>query len=520
MIDLVQLEAAGEIVRAPALAVRLPAAPRRYYYHGWQSWSPAIWTDTELRLPTPHPKRLHPMQFDPAHIFEPHPHGSGLAAVEMEDGGVVLLGALGMDAHVELAGNEVRGTYEGTTGEWFVDRGDERSVFARYARELGKRLGKKSSNRAPRVWCSWYSLFTAIDEPRLARVFDGLGDLPFDVLQVDDGWQQSVGDWEANAKFSSGMQTLAQRIKATGRRAGLWLAPLIAVKSSRLFRQHRDWFLRDARGRLVSAGFNWGEQLYALDTTHPLVIQWLKGLMQKTRAWGYDYLKLDFLYAGALPGQRHTATAREMAYRESLETMREVLGEDAFLLACGAPILPSLGVCDALRIGPDTAPQWESQRDAVLLHNPAIPGTRNAIRTTLNRMWLKPLVHIDPDVVYFRSVDCDLTPQQKNLLQSLALVCDFRATSDLPQWLGESERDSLREFLTARPRIEQTGARSFKLDGRELDYSSVMELTATPGRWTAIKGAAFGWLANHTWTLRIDHELGKRNLRQRMKDAF
>ena len=53
--------------------------------------------------------------------------------------------------------------------------------------------------------------------------------LPFDVLQVDDGWQVAAGDWEANAKFPQGMQTLAQQIKATGRRAGIWLAPLVAT---------------------------------------------------------------------------------------------------------------------------------------------------------------------------------------------------------------------------------------------------------------------------------------------------
>ena len=29
--------------------------------------------------------------------------------------------------------------------------------------------------------------------------------------------------------------------------------------------------------------------------------------------------------------------------------------------------------------------------------NTATPGTRNAIRTSLNRLWLQPLVHTDPD---------------------------------------------------------------------------------------------------------------------------
>jgi len=66
-------------------------------------------------------------------------------------------------------------------------------------------------------------------------------------------------------------------------------------------------------------------------------------------------------------------------------------------------VLPSLGLCDGLRVGPDVAGYWNSRRDDDLLKNSAIPGTRNAIRTTLQRLWLKPLVQTDPDVAYFRT---------------------------------------------------------------------------------------------------------------------
>ena len=134
------------------------------------------------------------------------------------------------------------------------------------------------------------------------------------------------------------------------------------------------------------------------------------------------------------------------------------MGDDAYFLACGAPIIPSLGICDGIRIGPDVATEWENERDEILLHNPTIPGARNAIRTALHRLWLKPLVHIDPDVVYFRSVECNLAPEQKHLLQSLALICGFKATSDLPQWLSETEFEELRQFLEAEPAIERLAA--------------------------------------------------------------
>ncbi|HUH96408.1 MAG TPA: glycoside hydrolase family 36 protein [Anaerolineales bacterium] len=505
-----------QIVSAPSLAIGLQQPPKRFYRHGWQSWSLAAWTD--LRPPpVQKPAILHPMQVDPAYAKEQRPHGSWVGAVELEGGKILLLGALGLDAHIIATRNQLEGNYESGGGDWFIAYGEETTAFAGYARELGRRLGAKPDKPAPRVWCSWYSLYTAIDENTLLKVLDELGRLPFDVFQVDDGWQVSVGDWEANSKFPSGMKGLAGKIKTTGRRAGLWLAPLIAAKSSRLFREHPDWFLRDEHSRLVSAGFNWGQQLYALDPTHPSVLQWLAALMKQVRAWGFDYLKLDFLYAGALPGRHHQEMPREAAYRKGLKAIREAMGEDAYFLSCGAPIIPSLGLCDAMRIGPDVAGEWENRRDVVFLNNPAVPSTKNAIRTSLHRLWLSPLVQVDPDAVYFRSRECSLTAEQRSLLQSLALICNFKATSDLPAWLTSGEREDLRAFLEAKPGVKQMAQYVFQIDGRPVDFSAALPLPEAPSGAEAIQAALVGWLGNHGWALKINDKMGRDALEKMKK---
>ena len=350
----------GYLLHGTNVSLEFKSQPKMYYRHGWQSWSLTTWQDVNFRLPTSKPAILHPMQTDPVYANHPAPNGSWLGAVEFEDGNILLLGALGLESHVALHdpfhsdvpqfrrddsqphGNitQLHGWYEAGNGDWFVGYGEEMTVFARYAELLGERLGKAPGRSAPhevkpspRVWCSWYSLYTAIDESILERTFDALGDLPFDALQVDDGWQVEIGDWSPNEKFPSGMEALASKIRASGRTPGLWLAPLLVVPSSNLFRQNPAWLLRDADGKLVSAGFNWGEQLYALDTTHPAVLDWLAALMRQVRAWGFDYLKLDFLYAGALPGKRHIDTSRETAYRQGLKVIREAMGVDAYFLA-------------------------------------------------------------------------------------------------------------------------------------------------------------------------------------------
>ncbi len=505
-----------EVVTADRLRLDFGQRPRRYYYHGWQSWSLAAWVDADARLPVQQPYYLHPLQIDPAWAFHPRPNGSWLGAVEQQDGEAVLLGSLDLDAHVELDGTALIGWYEAGSGPWFVARGSEADVFAAYAQELTARLGTTANQLRGGVWCSWYSMYADIDEDLLRRTFQGLVDLPFEVFQVDDGWQQSVGDWEANARFPSGMPDLARRIKATGRTAGLWLAPLVAVQSSRLFQAHPDWFLHDAHGRPTSAGLNWAEQLHALDTTQPAVLDWLTALMRQVREWGFDYLKLDFLYGSGLPGVRHVDMQREAALRQGLRVLREGMGPDAFFLACGCPILPSLGLCDALRVGPDVWSDWENARDEALLHNPAIPGARSAIRTTVNRLWLRPAVIPDPDVVYFRSIECSLTDEQKGLLQALALVCGFRATSDPPQWLSPDERQQLHEFLRGAPHIEQLAPRRFLIDGEEFDFGTAAELSRYDGLWNSLAGAVGSLIANRRWALKIDSWLWRRAAEKRM----
>ena len=500
------------------IIIQLPSLAKRYYRHGWQSWSLTAWQDINQTIQIPKPALLRPMQHDAAYIREKRPHGSSVGAVEMQNGKVLLLGALDLDAHVFLDGDKLIGRYESEGGEWFTAEGDEQEVFAQYAAALKQSLGvlKTPSDSTPTVWCSWYSFYTHISEENLNQALDALGKLPFDVFQVDDGWQRAIGDWIPNEKFPSGMEGLVAKIRRTGRTPGLWLAPLLVVPSSNLYRQHPDWLLRDQKGKLVSAGFNWNEPLYALDTTHPEALKWLSVLMRQVRNWGFDYVKLDFLYAGALVGKRHNDIPREQAYRQGLALIRAALG-DAYFLTCGAPVIPSLGLCDGMRIGPDVASHWASDRDDLLLANFTIPGTRNAIRTTINRLWLTPLVHTDPDVVYFASGKNTMTSKEEKMLQDLALVCNYKATSDKPNWWTQEERTELRSFLESKPIVERKGRYTFTLDGKEVDFSPAMD--SPQATWSQrILGAFLGWAGSQPFILRTLHKLEQKNLKEKIAD--
>jgi alpha-galactosidase len=172
------------------------------------------------------------------------------------------------------------------------------------------------------------------------------------------------------------------------------------------------------------------------------------------RSWGYQYLKLDFLYIGGLVGRRYNDIPREEAYRNALRVIREAAG-DAYLLACGAPILASLGLCDGIRIGPDVSPFWLNKPLAVWLNNPNDTSTQNAIRSSVHRFWLRPLVNIDPDVMFFRSKQNALRLHENQLLTNLGIIAGLKGTSDLPQWMNASDNKNLRGILELHPTVEK-----------------------------------------------------------------
>jgi alpha-galactosidase len=255
----------------------------------------------------------------------------------------------------------------------------------------------------------------------------------------------------------------------------MWLAPFMVSLNSTLARQHPDWLLHDEQGELVKAGLNWKGITYALDISHPEVLAWLDALICKVCDWGYEYLKLDFLYAGALPGKRKNDISREAAYRQAMQIIRAAAG-DAYLLGCAALIIPSLGLCDGMRVGPDVAPYWINTPMSLWLNNPNHPGTRNSLRTSLHRLWLQPLVHTDPDVVFFRSRHNALSFEQKTWLHDLGLLSHFKATSDLPSWLTPAERQELKNFLSGSPIIKRLDRYRFKIDHRQVDFSPFIPL--------------------------------------------
>ena len=443
-----------------------------FYRHGWNSWSPTGWSslaESPMRI-YGDPGRT--LTADDAVHDDPRRHeGSAVGALNLPDGRVLLLGALGLGSpRVAASTEQLRGRSEEPV-EWFIGLGDEQAVFTRYAELLAERLGHAPAAPIERLWCSWYSFFEDIDADGLASTIRELGDLPLDVVQVDDGWERIVGDWTPNERFPSGLAPLAGQIRGRGSVPGLWLAPFIALPASSVAIEHPDWLVRDGRGELLLAGFNWESHYYALDTTHPGVQQHLRETFAAVVGWGFGYLKLDFIYAGALAGIRHLDLPRERVYRDALALIRDVVGPRVYLLGCGAPMIPSVGILDGVRVGPDTGSDWAKPATVA---DPSHEGGLNGVAASVERLWMRGLYQVDPDVAFFRSTTTTLTGEQKTMIADLARVAGFRSTSDPVGWLTEPERSALSAFLAGTPRITRLGRYRYAIDGREVDFGTAI----------------------------------------------
>ena len=321
--------------------VPVDVAAGRIYAEGWQSWSPATWHPVTATGPRPDEEWQHLMRFRPGvPVAETGVQGEGLLVVDPGRGEPVrLYGTTDPltvpTLHAELRGNTV---VVRATGPVEVRTHDSaEAALAAY----GDGWASAPAAEPPTVWCSWYRYFEEVTAADVLENLDAfaLHELHVDVVQIDDGWSPGLGEGLRESERFGSLPTVVDRVRESGRRVGIWLAPFIVGADTTLARDHPQWLIGPA-------GRNWGQDLRGLDLTHPAVRDLLTEHLQRLVALGVDYLKLDFLYGGAL----HDVAA----YRSGLELVREVVGPDVYLVGCGAPLLPSVGLVDAMRVSPDT----------------------------------------------------------------------------------------------------------------------------------------------------------------------
>ena len=338
-------------------------------------------------------------------------------------------------------------SYEGL--HLFIAEGDEKSIFDAWAELLQM---PTFPQKVTTGWTSWYNHYTNISETILLDNLQQMEeDMPeADYFQIDDGYQTAIGDWKSikSDAFPNGMQHLAKAIKAKGFQAGLWIAPFVCESASQLYANHPEWILRDSRGRPIRAGYapHWSGRFFALDFYHSSFQAYLRDVLNTfTKDWGFQLLKLDFLYAVCLL-PRKDKTRGEILF-DAIQFIVEHT-HNAKLLACGAPLGPLFGLVDFCRVGADIHLKWEHNLLRFLRNRERV-STILALRTSLGRHHLNGrFFQNDPDVFILRTQNHDLSfEQQKTILQINTICGNLIFHSDELSLYDEKRKELYQWFL-------------------------------------------------------------------------
>ncbi|MET0901691.1 MAG: glycoside hydrolase family 36 protein [Acidimicrobiales bacterium] len=474
-------------VDAVALVARLGSVvePVRVLRHGFQSWSPTAMATFRVDQDPTRSEGVRSLAIGMHHADwsraeEDELRSELVTALRDATGAVLVAGFLGGSEHDGTF--RVRSTRDDSEGidlwiEAFLGGaalqpgerrelhpvsladgdGDPSPLLEAWAAELGGAALARTRSPYQVGWCSWYQYFHAVTETDLRANLHLASDWPFEVFQLDDGFQRAIGDWlSTNDKFPSSLDDLAAVVRAGGRTPGIWIAPFLAGPDSAVAAAHPEWLASHVPSGTPLVGMvndAWGGGVHTLDTTQPEVLDHLETVARSLVDAGYPYLKLDFTYAPSIRGgYADPSRTPAQRVRAGFEAVRRGAGDAAFLLGCGAPLGTAVGMVDGMRIGADVAPWWHPSAEQYRPpgHTGGEPATVNAWRNTLSRSFLHRHLWInDPDCLMLRSDRTRLEPEQVRawalavgVSGGMALVSD-----DLAR-LGRDARALLEEVIT------------------------------------------------------------------------
>lgn len=274
------------------------------------------------------------------------------------------------------------------------------TLIGRFLTLLKNGHGEFEPKAPPTVISSWhfYGLNVCQESVEKELVQIKQREIPADVYEIDGGWYDCMGDWEANPdKFPNGMKYIADKIREAGMLPGLWIGAFQASYDSRLVAEHPDWILRHKNGQPVT--MRCSQSCVILDTSIPEVLDYIEMKFRHfVQDWGYWYIKLDFsnfIYTDPEAVPSNPDWNYLDLWREGVKAIKRGIGDDAFFLNCGGHQTAGMKYFDANKCGVDTYARWEG--DGI--------STGDGLRDYMYHMWLGQLFPVCGTVLAFRLND-------------------------------------------------------------------------------------------------------------------
>lgn len=216
-----------------------------------------------------------------------------------------------------------------------VHRGDcynSLQSYSKFMQASGIKLAPVEPEAYEAVWCAWgYERRFTVNE--VIGTLPKVKELGLKWVDIDDGYQQNEGDWDADrTKFQNGgadIRRMVNLIHAMGLKAKLWWAPLAVDPGSKLLSQNPDILLinKDNVPQFISY---WNS--YYMSPVYDKTIDHTKAVLKMfLKDWDFDGLKMDGGFLNSVPpdyNRAHKLDYPEQSY-ENLPRFFQMIYETA-----------------------------------------------------------------------------------------------------------------------------------------------------------------------------------------------
>ena len=282
----------------------------------------------------------------------------------------------------------------------------ETALMETYANAVADLNHCVPTGELPVGWCSWSCFYGDVNEDRISTAADMqimyASEGKPNLIQIDDGWQRSgsfCGEWITDEKkFPTGMTATSEHVRNLGMTFGLWLAPLLLDDQSEYYEDLKHLSMPDITLGEHYHPFNLGDPAY-----HDHLRKTFRRMVDE---FGATYFKLDFLAAAVryFNGKGHFVKFPDgyciEVQRKALQVIRETVGDDVFLLSCGAQTLLGAGIFNGARMSCDII--WGKNK----AHPTYWQIMQNCLHTVGWRYFYHRKVYVnDPDGLVLRDWD-------------------------------------------------------------------------------------------------------------------
>lgn len=182
------------------------------------------------------------------------------------------------------------------------------------------------------VYNTWIPFKHDINEKMIMELADACAEMGIEEFVIDDGWQESYGDWGVNRqKFPNGLKPVFDHIKSKGMKPGVWISLCSAETKSEVYKNHPEWTVRKANGDDINLHsdkdnlYGWESRSMCMTTGWKDYIRDV--ILGMVNDYGLEYIKGDFAAAtGAYTSDktRSGCHAKDHAHKDRNESLLEM----------------------------------------------------------------------------------------------------------------------------------------------------------------------------------------------------